>query len=120
MKKQICLVGAIMILFSCSDTDEEICGINKPTEDLSWLKNEIVDRDASTQDLNKYFYIVEATFKFRTVFIFENCCPFCNTAIFVYDCGGNRIVKINDDIQRKDIKNTEVIYKPKDFACGQS
>ncbi|MGB5435061.1 MAG: hypothetical protein WBM98_04145 [Maribacter sp.] len=117
MKTKMFVLWAVIIIISCSDNDDSVCGVINPTEDLSWLKNEIEDREATPSDFSKYFYIAQATYKFQTVFVFEDCCPYCNTAIFVFDCKGNRIGQINNGIQRKDVKNTKVIYKPKDFKC---
>jgi hypothetical protein len=116
-EKTIQLFVFAIIVFSCSDTDDSVCGTNNPIEDLSWLRDEIENREANTSDFNKYFYITQATFKFQTVFVFEDFCPFCNTAILVYDCTGNNIGQVNADIQSKDIKNSRVIYQPNEFVC---
>ncbi len=120
MKKHSVVLFSLLILFSCSDNDDKIgeaCGTVNPPEKLTWLKNEINNRELNTSDITKYFYISQATYYSQTVFVYDDCCPICNTAIFVYDCAGDRIGQVNADIQREDIKNPKIIYEPQDFAC---
>ena len=99
------------------DLDDSICTTTDPGSELVWLKEEIVRRKADTNDIAKYFYITQATYNSQMVFVYDDCCAICNTAIFVYNCAGDRIGQVNADIQREDIKNPKIIYEPQDFAC---
>ena len=120
MKKHSVVLLVLLILFSCSDNDDKIgeaCGMVNPPENLTWLKNEINNRELNTSDLTKYFYISQANYNSQTVFVYDNCCPICNTFIVVYNCAGDSIGQVHADIQREDIKNPKIIYKPQNFAC---
>ena len=100
-----------------NDIDDSICNTTDPETQLGWLKEEIVKRKADTIDITKYFYISQATYNSQTVFVYNDCCPICNTSIYVYNCFGDRIGQVHDDIKWEDIKNSKIIFKPQNFAC---
>jgi hypothetical protein len=64
------------------------CSVNNPARDLPWLKEKVGALRA--QD-SSYEYIQQATYRGQTVFVFENCCPHCNTIVPVYNCRGELI-----------------------------
>ncbi len=114
------LAGFLIIVFalaSCKndslDKAGNNCGVKNPTEDLSWLKQEISKRDQNLTDLNKYFFIQQAEYEGQTVFVYSNCCPFCDTMLLVYNCEG--VLLQSSDNQK--IINSKVIYRPSDFKC---
>ncbi len=114
MKKHLCILLVFLTLFSCADNDDvrgDACGIDNPTENLTWLKNEINQRGANPSYISKYFYIAQATYNSQTVLVYENCCPTCNTVVIVYDCEGNSLGQINVNIDRDEIKNAKIIYQ---------
>ena len=75
------------------------CGVKDPEINLPWFK-------ALTEEINASWtgsqdtYIQHGSFITNVgqgshleipVFIVQNCCPNCSSAIFVYDCDGNLI-----------------------------
>lgn len=119
--KKITLLFAIMLLvFSCSDNDDKFeaaCGVGNPIEKLPWLKAEIEIRESNMTDISNYLYIAQANYRAQTVFVFEDCCPTCNTAILVYNCEGEVLGQVHADIARDQIMNSKMIYRPDNFAC---
>lgn len=120
MRKYWILVFYSFLIFSCSDRDDNLnCDTNDPIKDLAWLKAEIEQRETNSFLYEEYFYISQAYYNSQNVFLYLNCCPFCNTSIPVYDCEGNSLGFIGDDILSIDITNSFIIYEPSDFACKQ-
>ena len=123
MKKILLFATCISLMaFSCEKEEAivltSICAVTNPTEELAWLKAEINSREQSTSDINKYFYIQQAEYNGQVIFIYNNCCPMCNTIIPAYNCQGELLFYLNQDLEEsKKIKNTKVIWQPKDFAC---
>jgi len=110
----------VTLFFSCSDNDDTVeaaCGVDNPIEELPWLKAEIASRESKTTDISKYFYIAQATYNSQTVYVYEDCCPVCNTAVLVYNCKGELLGQVHAEITRKSLKNSKIIYKPDNFAC---
>lgn len=108
--------------FSCEKEEAialtSICAVTNPTEELGWLKAEIENREQSTSDINKYFYIQQAEYNGQAIFIYNNCCPMCNTIIPAYNCQGELLFYLNQDTEEsKKIENTKIIWQPEDFAC---
>jgi len=116
MKNVLLILGIILTLaFSCKDQGPDlICNVNNPTEDLPWLKSEIERRKQSQNDISKYFYIEQGEYNGQTVFIYNNCCPMCNTILSVYDCNGKKLFDLDSTIE---IKNIKKIWVPEDFPC---
>lgn len=115
------LFFGFVVLWSCSsDDNSSTCGIDDPVNELPWLMESIAELQAfdDENDLLQYFYVVKASYGIQTVFIVDNCCPFCNTAIYVLDCEGESLGQLNVDISREDIKDSTIIYKPDNFACN--
>ena len=120
MKKITPLFVIMLLVFSCSANDDKFeatCAVGNPIEKLPWLKAEIEIRESNTTDIAEYFYIAQANYRAQTVFVFEDCCPICNTAILVYNCEGEVLGQVHADIARDQIMNSKIIYRPDDFAC---
>jgi len=127
--KRILLFATLISLmaFSCEKDETtnmlvsgNTCTVNNPVEELAWLKAEVQRREQNPSDIEKYFYIQQADYKQQTVFIYNNCCPMCNTIMPVYDCQGKLLFYLSDKPEEgKNIKNTKVIWQPKDYACSQ-
>jgi hypothetical protein len=101
---------------ACHDKNDSdlICDVANPAKDLAWLKAEIETREKSTSDLNVYFYIQQGEYQGQTVFIYNNCCPMCNTIISVYDCSGAKLFDMSNDIK---IDNVKTLWKPNGNPC---
>ena len=110
------IIGIILIVFSCKNDSVEkfgnICGVSNPTKELAWLKKEISNREQTSTETNKYFFIEQANFEGQTVFIYNNCCPFCDTIIQVFNCEGKEI-----QVAFAKLTSVEKIYTPLDFKC---
>lgn len=96
MRLRATLLFALMTLVSCSNDDNGKaitlsiagCGVDKPLEELLWLKTEIESREANTNEDMKYCYIVQGTVNNSTVFIYKDCNPLVDKIVLIYDCEG--------------------------------
>lgn len=114
MKKLIFtfLIG-IVLLGSCNENEyPSICGVENPTEDLAWLKSLI--QTSESGGLAEYAYLIQATYKGRTVFSMASCCPFCNWIAIIQDCQGNVV----EDASLNDLENQQVIWSPENSVCN--
>ncbi|MEP3207727.1 MAG: hypothetical protein ABJN95_00970 [Maribacter sp.] len=110
----------VILTFGCSDNDDEFdssCGVVNPTRQLEWLKAEINDLQSNQSDISKYFYVSQALYNSETVFLFNNCCPFCNTVVPIYNCAGTQLGTLNNEISEGDILNNKIVYQPDNFQC---
>ena len=116
MKKFLPLWGALLLLiFSCEQDTLHACS-DDPPEELDWLQREIQSLEQVA--LTEYFYVQQAELFEQTIFIFGNCCPFCNTTVPVYNCQGEVICHLGDCNGLEDqIKNRKLLWKPDDFSC---
>ncbi|GEO03444.1 hypothetical protein AAE02nite_11080 [Adhaeribacter aerolatus] len=125
MKKIFLFATALSLMaFSCEKEEDQVlllnntCTVNRPLEELAWLKAEVQRQEQSTSDVAKYFYIQQAEYKQQTVFIYNSCCPMCSIIVPVYNCQGELLFYLSDKPEEgQNIKNTKVIWKPKNYAC---
>lgn len=121
MKTVVSILLISAFFLACSgkgSSTNAACGVDNPIKDLAWLKAYVDETEDSSQELSKYFYVLKGIYNEETVFIFDNCCPFCNTIVPVYDCEGKSLGFLNDKVNRSEIKHTEIIYQPDNFACS--
>lgn len=112
----------VLCLFSCSDTNDklnDICGTTDPKEELEWLKGEITTRKRDVSENAKYYYITQADFEGQVVFLYSHCDPKANSAIPVHNCEGELLGAIGKEFNLDQFVNTEIIFKPIDFACEE-
>lgn len=121
MKNYIYLFALLVCLsFSCSEDPKpiEACATDNVLEDLPWLVEKIEEFEQSTFG-QEYSYISKGTYQSQAVFIFQNCCPFCNTVFTVYDCSGNFMDTLGSGgISPSEITGMAVIWKSADSSCG--
>jgi len=124
--KQIILFLTLLsfIILSCKTDDDNLnntCNVANPIEDLDWFKEIIEDIEQST--LVDEFYISQAIYEGKTVFIVANCCANCNSVITVHNCEGEQIARLgyddeNDFVINFDILERDtVIWSSPNFAC---
>ena len=104
------LMLIITVAYSCND--DSSCGT------LDWLDEEIQTLE---QDENfvQYAYISQAEYNGMTVYVFQNCCPNCNTLPpRVVNCSGDLVGHLGDGIEADELKNKSVIWKPDNSACS--
>lgn len=122
MKKIILpFVLLIALSFSCQEenTPSTACQIENPLQEMDWLKVIIENLEGSS--LTEYMYISQATRGSSTVFLVQNCCPFCNTVTPVYNCEGVLLGILGsgeNGIDPTTIKNSKVIWKSENFSCN--
>jgi hypothetical protein len=114
MQKNLLLLFVFAFFFSCKESESpKTCGVENPVEDIAWIKEGIKENEAT--NLVQYSYLVQATYKGKTVFFFGSCCPFCKFVIVILDCEGKAIpgpISISDLIDQK------VIWKPANSVCN--
>ncbi len=110
------LVFALFVACS-NDQDDAPCATTDPTNDLEWLKEAVATMEADTSELAKYFFIEQATYNGEVVFVFSNCCPNCNTVVNVFNCQGELLGQLYDEVPYEQIRNPTVIYKRADSPC---
>ncbi|TDQ18871.1 hypothetical protein DFQ04_0681 [Algoriphagus boseongensis] len=119
MKKLFPILVLILGLWSCQDQEgPRACGTENPIEDLAWLKNLITEIEGYS--LSEYNYVVQSTYRGKTIFLVQSCCPFCSYAVPIFDCQGNSLGYIGqqDGIQPDDVKEGKVIWKPENSQCA--
>ena len=120
------LLVVCALVFSCNTIDDMIeikafCSVENPTEDLTWLKNEIEEREQNITEFSKYLYIHQSTHNGATIIIYADCCPNCNSVYPVYNCEGAFIGIIGNreqDIPFDVLSEGQIIWKTNDFECG--
>lgn len=100
-------------ILSC-DNEETICGVTNPIEDLPWLKSMTQDIEAS--DFGQYTYIQQAHYFGQTVFIVNNCCPFCLSIVPVYNCEGELICNVGECVDKL-LTHEKYIWAPANSSC---
>jgi len=119
------LIFILSLFFSCNTSDdigENNCEVENPVTDLNWLSSKIADLEATETTTSKYNYVSQADYHNKTVFIFGNCCPACNSVSAVYDCEGTvmGIIGYRDqDIDYSILNEDTIIWSPSDFECSE-
>ncbi|MGB3780800.1 MAG: hypothetical protein WA960_20725 [Tunicatimonas sp.] len=123
-------VSFFLLLFlaisACENCDPDkavgpTCSVENPVEELAWLQDEIQSRGQIRSSYEQYFYISQAKYKGETVFIYDGCCPNCNTIVRVFNCSGEQIGLISpsaEDIDRNLLTEVSVLWQPENFACN--
>ena len=117
------LIFVFSLFVSCNTSDdigENNCDVENPIADLDWLESKIAELETSDSPNAQYFYVSQAEYNNKTVFIFGNCCPLCNTVLPVYDCEGTSlgIVGTRDqDIDWSIMDDDIIIWSPSNFEC---
>lgn len=132
--KRYMLILLLTVLFSCSkDQDNSIdtnslsgiieanCGENPST--VIKEKIELLINDTSI--LKDYLFVFKGNYQGKTVFVFGNCCPFCNSLPpEVLDCSGDFLGYIDytnsqegDVIANEKVTNRTAIW-PETPICG--
>lgn len=115
------LIIPILFMVGCNSDDvslKNICAVENPTEELTWLREAIEELSSNTSELRQYFFVSQGEYQNQTVFIFDNCCPFCNTVVQVMNCEGEVLGNLSDNIDPFSISNKQIIWKPSDFNCN--
>jgi hypothetical protein len=115
----------VFVLTACEYNDigemnGPVCGVQDPIHDLAWLKDKITSFEAQQTNnpdignLYSYFYISQATMNGETVFVLDNCCPFCNTRLVAFNCAGDEV----EVRSRESFQVAKIIWKPQGFQCS--
>lgn len=106
----ISLCSLLLLLVMACEKDEPL-----NLEDLEWLEEKINELQQSS--ISQYFYIQEARYKNKRVFVMGNCCPFCNTITPVYSEEGELLGYIGDTIIANELSDVKLFWEPDDAAC---
>ncbi|MDO5968438.1 hypothetical protein Q4Q35_01325 [Flavivirga aquimarina] len=124
MKNTLLFTTLFFISFlSCKNDDDNFnntCNVLNPVEDLSWLKEQIAELETENSTFLKFMYFSQTKYDEQTVYVLRNCCPYCNTAILVYNCEGIHIGTIgndDNDITPDILKNEIIIWEASNFEC---
>ncbi|WP_442264873.1 hypothetical protein ACSIGC_11015 [Tenacibaculum sp. ZS6-P6] len=117
-------IVALFILFNCSDKEIEnninlVCSVEKPIEDLSWLKSKIEIINNSTE-LSKYNYIVQIKHNNEMKFVLANCNPAINSVFEVKNCSGittNIVGSRVEDVPFETFEQGTIIWKSNQIEC---
>lgn len=93
-----------------------LCGVDNPLQDLPWLQEMVVLMEAGkgSSRIYQYFYVLQGELNGETVFIFDNCCPMCDTRVLTYNCRGEVVWEGRN---RDDVQHEKVLWKPEGFEC---
>ncbi|WP_299678302.1 hypothetical protein [uncultured Tenacibaculum sp.] len=127
MKKRVYLKLIFLlplILIGCNEKEIEndlnlVCSVEKPTEDLSWLKSEIETINNSTE-FSKYNYIVQIMHNDETKFVLANCNPAINSVFEVKNCSGittNIVGSGAEDVPLETFEQGTIIWKSNQIEC---
>mgnify|MGYP005748228407 CR=1 FL=1 len=119
MRNFLSILFLSLIFFSCEKAEGPVsCGVENPSQNLPWLAERIENIEASS--FPEYFYIVEARYNGETVFLFENCCPFCNSVVPVYNCNGDLLGYLSEQngIDPSKISFVQIAWKPSNSSCN--
>lgn len=128
MKKIVFILILSFFIFGCNDDEESntksACGVENPVLDLTWLKNEIEQRenDQIEETIDwQYHYIMQVAFEKQDVFIYGNCDPLLNSVSPVYNCSGEALGFIGDENFPTDLFSTaNIIWKGQGNQCNFS
>ena len=108
MKYTIGLLLTVLLLVSCRDDDEVL----QP----EWLDERIAEILQSS--IADYSYILQARYDKQTVFIFDNCCPFCaSLPPQVHAIDGTMLGYIGTDIDASDITRRTLYWQTANGQC---
>jgi len=119
MNRAVEIFFLLLLLTSCKEVKitSNSCNVMNPVSDLDWISTQILELEQNSDTTFQYFYLTQATYDNETVFVFGNCCPFCNTISFVQSCNGQRIGVLGTDIDINELNEAEVIWKHPDSTC---
>jgi hypothetical protein len=109
----------LLLLISCKEENiiSNYCNIINPISDLNWISVRIQELEQNSYTTSQYYYLTQAIFKNETIFVFGNCCPFCNSVSVVQSCTGQIIGVLGMDIDMNELNEAEVIWKHPDSTC---
>ena len=106
-------------LVSCQNSEGPVsCGVENPVQDLPWLKEKV--EELAQSDFSQYFFVEEAKYEGNTVFVFQNCCPFCNSVVSVYSCEGVLLGYLSDQnsIKPSKLSFVRIAWKSANSTCN--
>ena len=120
MNKVVKIYILLILLISCKEDNvtSNSCNVISPVSDLNWISTQIQELEQNLNTTSQYFYLTQATYDNETVFVFGNCCPFCNTISIVQSCTGQRIGVLGTDIDMNELNEAKVIWKHPDSTCA--
>jgi len=121
MKKSLLSILVLILLsIGCKENEDPItyCGVENPSENLTWLSQLTNELDDSY--FGVYFYVTAGTYQGQTVFLSKNCCPNCNSVALVYSCEGEFLGVLGrggTGIEPTEVKDEVVIWRGTGMVC---
>lgn len=115
------LLFLTILSFSCQEdiVSGPACKVENPVRDLEWLAD--IAEELDNSGLRDVFYISQAQYKLKPVFVVQNCCANCSTPPPpVYTCEGKQIGSIGygkGDINPDILENSIIVWKTEAFSC---
>ncbi len=95
------------------------CGVQNPTEDLKWLKDEIEQYISNGTASSMEIIIYTTTYHGSPVIIITICCPFCMlTPPVVRNCKGEGLGRLGVDIDYSILDNARIIWQTHNGICS--
>lgn len=108
MKLTTCLLFILLVLASCRDDDAVF--------DEAWLNARIAEIQQSS--IADYSFILQAQYDKRSVFIFDNCCPFCaSLPPQVHAVDGTLIGYMGIDIDEAEVNQKTIYWQTENGQC---
>ena len=122
MKKILAVAFVLIISQSCNNDDESLpiisaCDVTNPIENLPWLKTQVEEIIENKSDIAPFFFIEIAEYRGETIFISNNCCAICGTIVPIYNCRGELLGLLNDEIKINEVMNVQTIFSRPDSTC---
>ncbi len=108
MKNLMIITITLLCLFACNKeakTDLEICGVDKPIEDIPWLA-EIVAKAKTDKTGNYWGTIWIGKYSNQDIFIVDMSLGSGGVAYYFFDCKGNYVTNVNIN----NVKFIKIIY----------
>jgi hypothetical protein len=114
MRKTAIIILLFSICFACRDEDGAPCNTENPIEELTWLKDNIEEKESQPHPgIGYYFY--QGRYDKKDVFIADICCPACDYVILVYDCEGNTL-----NISADKVTDKKLVWESDESPCERS
>jgi len=114
-------ICCILTFGSCAEDEMgqfNTCQVHNPAEELGWLRASIAELENNKDEIYPFRYILQAVYNQQTVFIFGNCCPYCNTNAPVFDCEGKFLFNRYDEDRADRLTNENVIWQAQNCECN--
>ena len=128
MVYRLFLILSVLLTFCCSDDNDGFlevaligCGVDNPLKELEWLRSEVEKRKNDSSEEARYCYISQFEQDGQTYFLYEDCNPFIDKVIPVYNCLGENVGFVSDaNFPFQIFMERTIIFNPENTLCDLS